>query len=288
MNGVLDYWYENFEGNSKVSCRKKKKRRSSSLEKLDFSTAVLPTWVQLQNVPFELLTREGLSYLASAIGVPLHADQDCSKIFNGNSVNLCIEVDYSMPLKHELVIDINGNKIIIPISYSWKHHCCDLCKTWGHYEIACPKKKAKSQWIPKANSNPTVDPVAPTSTATKLPSDSLAEVSTTADPIVDHLLQTPSVNQNPPVPPKILATLADSAPQISAPSKPDPINASSSSIPPQGVAASPRRPRAASAGVATLMQQLQPAATVNTSRCLFGFSLSLLPHFVAHLWRLKA
>ncbi|KAJ4823478.1 hypothetical protein Tsubulata_034642, partial [Turnera subulata] len=73
------------------------RRWSSSLEKLDFSTAVLPTWVQLQNVPFELLTREGLSYLASAIGVPLHADQDCSKIFNGNSVNLCIEVDYSMP-----------------------------------------------------------------------------------------------------------------------------------------------------------------------------------------------
>ncbi|KAJ4843815.1 hypothetical protein Tsubulata_014017 [Turnera subulata] len=42
------------------------------IKPVDFNTSLIPVWVQMNNVPFELLTTEGLSYLASAIGKPSH------------------------------------------------------------------------------------------------------------------------------------------------------------------------------------------------------------------------
>ncbi|KAJ4830619.1 hypothetical protein Tsubulata_034312 [Turnera subulata] len=40
-------------------------------------------------------TWEGLSILGSAIGKPLHMDQDCTRLLKPDRINLCIEVDFS-------------------------------------------------------------------------------------------------------------------------------------------------------------------------------------------------
>ncbi|KAJ4831962.1 hypothetical protein Tsubulata_025186 [Turnera subulata] len=125
---------------------------SASLQKLDNFAAKIPVWTKLKHVPLELLTREGLSYLASAIGKPLHADQDCSKLFKCNCANICIEVNFSQPLKHELVVELRGETVRIEVSYSWKPRHCDFCKDWGHHELACAKKKPATKWIQKVPS----------------------------------------------------------------------------------------------------------------------------------------
>ncbi|KAJ4841308.1 hypothetical protein Tsubulata_025689 [Turnera subulata] len=116
---------------------------SSSSKKMDFSNALFPVWVKLQNVPMELLTNEGLSYISSAIGTPLHADQDCSKIFKSDCVNVCVNVDFSKPLMNELKLDINGETCIIDVAYSWKPSHCELCNSWGHHALACSEKKSE-------------------------------------------------------------------------------------------------------------------------------------------------
>ncbi|KAJ4831938.1 hypothetical protein Tsubulata_046976 [Turnera subulata] len=121
---------------------------------MDFTTSVYPAWVHLKNVPLELLTQKGLSYLASALGTPLHADQDCSKLFKGNSAKVCIAIDFSKQLKDELVVDIDGTKVVIDVSYPWRPQCCGKCARWGHHELACTTRKTISKWIPKAG--PTV------------------------------------------------------------------------------------------------------------------------------------
>ncbi|KAJ4827493.1 hypothetical protein Tsubulata_049484 [Turnera subulata] len=123
---------------------------TSSLQKLDFSTATFPVWVQMKNVPMELLTQEGLSYLASVLGTPLHADRDCSKLFQGDSANVCIKIDFSKPLKHEIVVDIHGEKVAIVVSYSWKPQQCDHYQGWGHHALVCERKKLITKWIQKA------------------------------------------------------------------------------------------------------------------------------------------
>ncbi|KAJ4830944.1 hypothetical protein Tsubulata_019836, partial [Turnera subulata] len=77
-----------------------------------------PVWIKLKNVPLELLTKEGLSYLSSALGTPLHTDQNCSKIFKSDCVNVCVQIDFSKPLLNELKLDINGENVIIDVIYS--------------------------------------------------------------------------------------------------------------------------------------------------------------------------
>ncbi|KAJ4823792.1 hypothetical protein Tsubulata_032018 [Turnera subulata] len=127
---------------------------SSSSNKLDFSNAIFSVWVKLKNVPMELLTKEGLSYLSSVLGTPLHTDQDCSKIFRSDCVNVCIQIDFSKPLLNELKVDINGEPIIIDVLYSWKLPHCDLCHGWGHHELACPEKHVTKVWVPKKSNAP--------------------------------------------------------------------------------------------------------------------------------------
>ncbi|KAJ4842457.1 hypothetical protein Tsubulata_001810 [Turnera subulata] len=122
---------------------------SSTMKPVDLTSAIRPVWVQLKHVPLELLTQEGLSYLASAIGTPLHTDQDCSKLFHSDCANVYIQVDFSQPLHHKLTLDIHGEQVIVEVAYAWKPQFCDHCQGWGHHELTCKRKKSV-QWIPKA------------------------------------------------------------------------------------------------------------------------------------------
>ncbi|KAJ4823351.1 hypothetical protein Tsubulata_022001 [Turnera subulata] len=150
---------------------------TSSSKKLDFSNATFPVWIKLKNVPMELLTKEGLSYLSSVLGTPLHTDQDCSKIFKSDCVNVCVQVDFSKPLLNELKLDLHGKTVIIEVIYSWKLPHCDFCHGWGHHEIACSEKKVTKIWVPKQTaappkptpSPPHVEESIPPSSTTSLP-----------------------------------------------------------------------------------------------------------------------
>ncbi|KAJ4836643.1 hypothetical protein Tsubulata_036530 [Turnera subulata] len=73
----------------------------------------------------------------------------CSKLFKADCANICVDVDFSQPLKHELVVDIHGEQFTIEVAYSWIPQHCDFCKSWGHHELACAKKKPVTKWIPK-------------------------------------------------------------------------------------------------------------------------------------------
>ncbi|KAJ4838974.1 hypothetical protein Tsubulata_017378 [Turnera subulata] len=125
----------------------------ANIEPVDFSTSLIPVWVQLKRVPPELLTKEGLSYIASAIGTPLHMNQDYSKLLFSDRVNIYVEVNFYNPLIDELAIEFDGCVRTIDISYSWKPQHCDLCNTWGHCALACPTKKSVPDtvhWVPKS------------------------------------------------------------------------------------------------------------------------------------------
>ncbi|KAJ4844535.1 hypothetical protein Tsubulata_027947 [Turnera subulata] len=151
------------------------------LQKLDVSSSVLPVWVKLSDVPLELSTREGLSYLASAIGKPLHMDQDCSKLLKSDCINVCIEVDFAKPLLPKLLANIDGELRSINVSYSWKPPHCVLCNQWGHHQLACLNKKRPAvQWVPKAT---TVDKMPMNSKPVQQPSSTTAPVDCIA-PIV--------------------------------------------------------------------------------------------------------
>ncbi|KAJ4837726.1 hypothetical protein Tsubulata_027437 [Turnera subulata] len=63
-------------------------------------------------------TREGLIILGSALGKPLHMDQDCTCLLRPDHINLCVEVNFSKPLLHQLNVEFDDESYAIPVSYS--------------------------------------------------------------------------------------------------------------------------------------------------------------------------
>ena len=46
-----------------------------SMRSLEFNMARLPIWLHLSNIPLELFTQRGISYIASAVRNPLYMDR---------------------------------------------------------------------------------------------------------------------------------------------------------------------------------------------------------------------
>ncbi|KAJ4847859.1 hypothetical protein Tsubulata_000207, partial [Turnera subulata] len=230
-----------------------------------------PVWVQLKNVPLELLTVEGLSYLASALGTPLHSDQDCSRLFKGDRANVCINFDFSKPLQSQLLVDISGDQIAIDVSYSWKPQFCDNCHTWGHHALACSMQQRKAQWVPKAKSDSPILPTVPPPIIPAVPAtlDSAPSVAAPTCPMVpcietcssSHLSSLPSVSAPLPASTVEIDSVADASTHDS------PAVAINDAPPILSSNISPKKSRAAAAGVGKPAQQLEKPKKKVWSRC---------------------
>ncbi|KAJ4841986.1 hypothetical protein Tsubulata_005414 [Turnera subulata] len=167
----------------------------SKIQKLDISSSVLPVWVQLSDVPPELSTRKGVSYLASAIGKPLHMDQDCSKLLNSDRINVCVDVDFAKPLLPKLLVNLEDEIREVRVTYAWKPQHCDLCSQWGHHQFACPtKQRHATKWVHKAPAGkmPTA-PDLPLPQATSIAAPAIPDLSINTHMPMTHVQSLPLV-----------------------------------------------------------------------------------------------
>ncbi|KAJ4823412.1 hypothetical protein Tsubulata_042678 [Turnera subulata] len=182
--------------------------------------------------------------------------QDCSRLFRGDTANVRIEIDFSKPLQNELTIDIHGERVVIAISYSWKPQYCDNCKNWGHHILACPIKKIVAEWVPKAKSSvaapPAVSNAAPIIIDTTVPDPELP-----ISPAIESITEcskTTLVSSPKPLPsPMFQADFPTAMPSAVAINSAVDLSTVSSNL---HTAHSPKKTRAASAGVGKLVQQI--------------------------------
>lgn len=77
----------------------------------------LPIWVQLHDVPLQLWTAPGLSYIASSVGRPLYADGMTETGKRISYAKICVEVTVDSPLHHSdevtLVSSIPGDLLSV-------------------------------------------------------------------------------------------------------------------------------------------------------------------------------
>jgi len=100
--------------------------------------ARVPVWVRLYNVPLEYWTIKGLSCVASAIGVPLHADHTTLLRKRLNYARVCIEIDASKMLVKEYDLRCpNGLFITVSANYEWIPSKCSNCNVFGHTTSIC-------------------------------------------------------------------------------------------------------------------------------------------------------
>ncbi|GAV77269.1 LOW QUALITY PROTEIN: Exo_endo_phos domain-containing protein/DUF4283 domain-containing protein, partial [Cephalotus follicularis] len=102
-----------------------------SLSKDSFSS--IPVWVKLANVP-----KSGLSYVASAIGVPLCMDAATTASNHLSFSRVCIEMKASsnFPTSYK-VCQRNGTLVEVMVQYAWKPSPCSVCKVFDHSSKQC-------------------------------------------------------------------------------------------------------------------------------------------------------
>lgn len=113
----------------------------------------IPLWAHFYNVPLELWSEAGLSFVASAVGKPLYADQlteSCKRI---SFAKICVEVDSSSPLPETFDITLpSGAVFTIKVWYPWRPFMCETCKVFGHKNCAVkavPVGPTQQVWVAK-------------------------------------------------------------------------------------------------------------------------------------------
>ncbi|XP_022030827.1 uncharacterized protein LOC110931753 [Helianthus annuus] len=122
---------------------------SIKLEKKEVKT--IQVWVKIHDVPIAAYTEDGLSLIATAIGVPKVLDSYtttmCMEAWGRSSyARALIEISVEKELKEELVMAIpkfDGEGFITEkmfVEYEWSPHRCAHCFVFGHLDETCPKQ----------------------------------------------------------------------------------------------------------------------------------------------------
>ncbi|XP_021986427.1 uncharacterized protein LOC110882805 [Helianthus annuus] len=111
----------------------------------------IPVWVKMHDVPLPAFTEDGLSLLASKIGVPKMLDSYtatmCSESWGRSSfARALIEVHAGMELMRSIKVavpSLEGNgyaKAEVKLEYDWEPLRCTGCCVFSHEDSTCPKK----------------------------------------------------------------------------------------------------------------------------------------------------
>lgn len=103
----------------------------------------LPVWVKMVNISLEAWSVDGLSALASSVGVPILMDSMTATICHKGMGNLgyarvLVEVSAEKCLKESIEIqyrdkdnNVKGTKSV-KVVYDWKPPVCAHCRVFGH------------------------------------------------------------------------------------------------------------------------------------------------------------
>ncbi|MDV3166621.1 MAG: DUF4283 domain-containing protein ['Waltheria sp.' little leaf phytoplasma] len=111
------------------------------LRSLDFKMERIPVWVNLHQVPLEYFTKRGMSYLASAMGHPLHMDNFTAQRKKVGFARVCVEIDLRKELPKDFDVELaDGSFATVVVEVPWTPPVCKKCSQFGHEERFCPQK----------------------------------------------------------------------------------------------------------------------------------------------------
>ncbi|CAN6867870.1 unnamed protein product [Brassica oleracea] len=94
-----------------------------------------PIWVKISNVPFDLLTDDGLSIISEPIGVIV----DAKPFTSVSEADIKVVVDLLQPLLKTVEVEREDGGIqVISVTYPWLPPLCPVCNELGHKVQLCP------------------------------------------------------------------------------------------------------------------------------------------------------
>ncbi|KAE8654519.1 hypothetical protein F3Y22_tig00117048pilonHSYRG00574 [Hibiscus syriacus] len=114
-----------------------------NLKELQFDLCFMPIWIHLFNVPLELFSKRGLSYIASAIGKPLHMDSVIAARDRLEYARVCVEVHVGSSIHDHIdVVPSDESVVRIRVSVPWIPSSCTDCGQFGHSDAPSASGKA--------------------------------------------------------------------------------------------------------------------------------------------------
>lgn len=94
-----------------------------------------PVWAKISNIPCDLVTDEGLSFIVKPLGKVV----DAKPFTIYNSAEVKVVVDLTKPLPSELEIEReDGNIVVLQVKFPWLPPVCPVCNEIGHKAQFCP------------------------------------------------------------------------------------------------------------------------------------------------------
>lgn len=107
-------------------------------KKEEFSS--VPIWVKIHDLPLACWNSEGISRIASKIGVPIAADKLTEEKSRLTFARICVLVDNKATYPEEIQVSLDGDVVSLHVQYEWRPHPCEHCKSLMHFSTSCAKK----------------------------------------------------------------------------------------------------------------------------------------------------
>lgn len=101
----------------------------------------IPMWIHLTKVPLHMFSWEGLSLLASPVGLPVKLHPETLACTSFEVAKIFVKVDVSKALPKEMNFTSKGKEFTVDFHYPWLPSRCKQCDKWGHVEKMCDKKR---------------------------------------------------------------------------------------------------------------------------------------------------
>ena len=93
----------------------------------------IPLWVNFPKLPLNYWGVGSLSRIASAIGVPIFADECTTKQTRISYARMLVEVNVTKSIPQKIaVMDPNGKTFLQDVVLEWRPQYCDKCQKLGH------------------------------------------------------------------------------------------------------------------------------------------------------------
>ncbi|PKU62139.1 RNA exonuclease 1 [Dendrobium catenatum] len=113
--------------------------------KEDFTS--VPIWVKIHDLTLACWNSEGISRIASKIGVPLAADSLTEQKTRLTYARICVLVDRDATYPEEIKVSLDGDIVCLKVQYEWRPYPCNHCKSLMHLSASCPTIPEKERTV---------------------------------------------------------------------------------------------------------------------------------------------
>lgn len=82
------------------------------MESLNLDLTKILVWILFSNIPLELFSRLGISYIASTVGIPLYHDKFTTNQEKLSFARVCVEVDIDMEIPKDIKVLLKDENIV--------------------------------------------------------------------------------------------------------------------------------------------------------------------------------